>query len=539
MLRAIRLRIWIAGVAAVVATTPAPADDLETLAEVGPWPAVTGLIGYNGRLWFANAVRYPDHNSADVYSLDPARRAVRYERHLFSQDVGHPAIANGLLYWPFEDARISLGWGQYAVTNGVDWRLGVVPTAQIFHVHALAEHDGTLIAAASAWRAGLHESPDFGQRWRQVYDRPTPERRVSRIVELVPHNGALYGSGVDRLAEGPRFSLLRFDGADPFEPAGWPRNAQVSGLAAHGDWLYGIVAQPGGGVIWRTDGRRSEPVLRATAGLSLRDIVAGPQGLWAVGAVRDGGALWFSADGRAWSYVQDLYGGTPADVAVLGDRVFVGGRGNTGRGILWGSPAADVDTPASAVAPMLALAPAGIDWPAMAQRLDALLVDPASYASRDTELRQVLFAVGQNRPPQGFLEERLATAVPDVPLRRFGGAGRVTTPKLARFMLMWAMAYSRTGTVAADEFTADWVADDRRSQKFVEPVIGAMWAVSWTGQRDRDIIEALLDRLERPDDPLWLKGDAVGALSAITGQRFGYDFAAWRGWWDTAGAGWN
>ena len=71
----------------------------------------------------------------------------------------------------------------------------------------------------------------------------------------------------------------------------------------------------------------------------------------------------------------------------------------------------------------------------------------------------------------------MATAVPDVPLRRFGGAGRVTTPKLARFMLMWGMAYSRTGTVAADEFTADWVADDRRSQKFVEPVIGAMWAV--------------------------------------------------------------
>ena len=222
-------RAWIrtACVAAIVATSPISADDLVPLADVGPWPALTGLIGYNGRLWFANAVRYPDHNSADIYSLDPATGAVRYERHLFSQDVGHPVVTNGLLYWPFEDARVSAGWGHFALTNGAEWRMGVVPTAQIFHVFALAERDGELIASTSAWRAGLHVSTDLGQRWRQIYDRPTPERRVSRIIELVPHNGALYGASVDRLADGAHYALLRFGGSEPIEAAGWPRNARA------------------------------------------------------------------------------------------------------------------------------------------------------------------------------------------------------------------------------------------------------------------------------------------------------------------------
>ncbi len=58
-----------------------------------------------------------------------------------------------------------------------------------------------------------------------------------------------------------------------------------------------------------------------------------------------------------------------------------------------------------------------------------------------------------------------------------------------------------------------------------------MWTVAITGQRDRATIDALIARLEQGDEPLWLRGDAIGALSAVTGQRFGYDVAAWQGWW--------
>jgi hypothetical protein len=57
-----------------------------------------------------------------------------------------------------------------------------------------------------------------------------------------------------------------------------------------------------------------------------------------------------------------------------------------------------------------------------------------------------------------------------------------------------------------------------------------MWTVAMTGQHDRATIDALIARLGW-DEPLWLRGDAVGALSAVTGQRFGYDIAAWQAWW--------
>jgi len=48
------------------------------------WPDVSSLIGYDGRLWFVNSRKYVNHNSADVWSYDPATGEARYERHLLS-----------------------------------------------------------------------------------------------------------------------------------------------------------------------------------------------------------------------------------------------------------------------------------------------------------------------------------------------------------------------------------------------------------------------------------------------------------------------
>ena len=41
----------------------------------------------------------------------------------------------------------------------------------------------------------------------------------------------------------------------------------------------------------------------------------------------------------------------------------------------------------------------------------------------------------------------------------------------------------------------------------------------------------MIDRINPDEDPLWLTGDFVGALSAVTGQHLGYDATAWRRWW--------
>ena len=101
--------------------TASPEDpelELDIIAQVGPWPVASRLIGYRGKLWFANSVKGRNHNSADIWSFDPQSRKIRYERHLYSQDAGHPLVYKGLLYWPFEDALQSTGEGVIEVTDG-------------------------------------------------------------------------------------------------------------------------------------------------------------------------------------------------------------------------------------------------------------------------------------------------------------------------------------------------------------------------------------------------------------------------------------
>ncbi len=38
-------------------------------------------------------------------------------------------------------------------------------------------------------------------------------------------------------------------------------------------------------------------------------------------------------------------------------------------------------------------------------------------------------------------------------------------------------------------------------------------------------------RLGMAGVPRWLDGDLIGALTALTGERFGYNLPAWREWW--------
>ncbi len=244
-----------AGTAPPDGATPA----LEVLATVGPWPTLSAPIGYRGRLWFANSVRYPNHNSADLYSLGLSAGDLRYERHLFTQDVGTPVIAGGLLHWPYEDPRPSVGWGHIAVTDGDRWQLRVMPGGPpMFHVHALENLGGRLYAATSAWRAGLHRSGDGGLGWRQIYDRPTPAQRVSRIIALAGFGERLFGALVERRNGTPRFPLLVMDGDAVTEVPGWPETAKTLDLVAAEGGVYGLVRDKAGAAFWRTDGRASE-----------------------------------------------------------------------------------------------------------------------------------------------------------------------------------------------------------------------------------------------------------------------------------------
>jgi hypothetical protein len=224
-----------------------------------PWSGVSGLIGYDGRLWFVNSVKFVNHNSADIYSFDPQAGTLRYERHLFSQDAGDPVIHGGLLYWPFEDSRWSPGRGEFMVTNGQDWRWGILPEGRAFHVHTMTDHAGALYAAPSAWKARLQRSLDGGTTWRVLYEYPAPPRTVSRIVALAAFEGLLYG-GVTAWHDPRSPKLLRWRN-ERFEPVpGWPAGNSVPKLTPFGGWLYGDNVANEGSAVWRTDGRRVERV---------------------------------------------------------------------------------------------------------------------------------------------------------------------------------------------------------------------------------------------------------------------------------------
>lgn len=487
-------------------------------------------IGFAGRVWFVNSVKGRNHNAADLYSYDPATGATRYERHLFSQDGGRPMVTEGRLFLPFEDSRFSLGWGHFLVTDGVRWELGTIPNGQIFHTHVMTAIGDRLVAATSAWRAGLQVSDDGGVTWTQIYDHPTPERRVSRIVDLAVAGDLVFGS----LIQGNTRRLLRFDGADVAEVPGWPEDRPIRGLASHDGAVYAIVREADGSAIWRTDGYDSRQVAGPDADWRLRDITADARGLWAVGGGPDGGVVWHSADGVDWSVVWRIAGGEPLELTIHAGNVYVAGMGSDS-GILWGPPA-----PASQG---VVVAPA---WPAILEpeleadavvSLDRLLEDPDAYTGRAL-LRDAIFALSGAPGAADVFADRLMARAPDQPVGLIGGRVRISSTTLRRWLLLWGMTLAGEGRVPPELIAEPWSLAPNSSEKYFNSPPAAMRAAAAIGQNDAETIDALIERLGLRDDPLWLRGDAVGALTELTGQRYAYDFDGWQEWWAVERGDW-
>jgi sulfatase modifying factor 1 len=507
-------------------------EPLVLLAQPGPWSAISGLIGYGNRLWFVDSTKFVDHNSADVYSYDPALGRSRYERHLFSQDAGDPIVANGLLYWPFEDARFSAGRGEYAVTNGREWQWRILPDGQVFHVHAMAVSGRTLYAATSAWHAGLQRSDDGGVTWRVVYDHPTPGRLVSRLTALAVLDQTLY-AGLTAFSDGGA-KLLRADGDTLRALAGWPRGESVDRLTVYRGWLYAVNVSAGRRSVWRTDGKAVERITDLD-GRPVRALAPGEKTLWAVTGNDGGGALWHSTDGMTWGVAQRFSGAGPVDVTVYGGRVYVGTIGPNGRGALWGpAPPAPVGAPAAPTSlPPIPRSPKPVDLPRALDALDRALASPSSYQNHGERLRDILhtLVLSGNAALGVDLGRRLDGPFPSITLSLFGGQLTVPAAALARWYLLWAIARSGHGRVPPALLSEPWIDPGNRAEKYLGPAPAAAWAAAELRQVDDDTLGALVARLGAPGHPPWLDGDFVGALTALTGQRFGYDLAAWRDWW--------
>jgi len=165
--------------------------------------------------------------------------------------------------------------------------------------------------------------------------------------------------------------------------------------------------------------------------------------------------------------------------------------------------------------------------------LDLALGDPPSYRAHDARLRAALepLALSGVAEVGPLLVQRLTGPFPDIRVSLFGGALTVPAAKLARWYLLWAIGLNRHGRIPPALLSAPWTERPNRPEKYLEPAPAAAWTVAQRGQADAETLATLVARLGAPGQPLWLDGDFVGALTALTGERFGYDPAAWRTWW--------
>ena len=359
-------------------TPPSDADAAEpeilpVLARVGPWPVASQPILYRGRLWFANSVKGVNHNSADIYSLGAASADPRYERHLWSQDAGTPVVADGLLYWPSEDPRITGAWGEFQATDGENWETGLISSEIIFHVHSMVAARGQIYAATSAWQGALHVSSDKGRSWRRIFLHPKSDKGISRIVSLAIRHDQLFGLLRDR--EGFRLIVSAPGGVQPI--AEWPVSRLPTQLATLGGWTYGLVDLDGVRELWRSNGAGAERVHRFDESVRPFALTSDDGALWLLSGGKNESAVLKSPHGRAWSTVARLSGGKAYDLLAAEKALVVAGAGADGRGILWGRFENALPAGAAANVPRLihAQPPQSIDWKDAAAGLDVLLAD--------------------------------------------------------------------------------------------------------------------------------------------------------------------
>lgn len=496
---------------------------LEVLAQTGPWPVASRLIGYRGKLWFANSVKGRNHNSADIWSFNPRTSEVRYERHLYSQDAGHPLVYNGLLYWPFEDALQSAGNGIVEVTDGKTWKPLVIPNPPIYHTSQLLEWDNGLLAITGTRNAGMQLSKDAGRTWQEFYIHPTPSTHVSRLKEVLVFAGKTYAALNDAKVK----RLVRWTGSGFRTVGGWPLNRYFNGLTVHRDWLFGIVGRGREREIWRFDGRRA---IRVGFKGPFVDLTSDGEQIW---LVANDGRLWSSASGQTWKNHGDLQHGRPTSIQAVAGGIYAAGEGDDGRGIVWG-PRDHIIPEEDAPPALVSQQPSekvAMDWQAVAQEIDSLLAARSTYtAVQSGRLRALISQASANGAPSGFFSERLNVKIPDIRISAFGGNLELRAEDYAHALILGGMEQSERAEVPIRFLSDRWTSPSNSYEKYFEIELSALRAVAASGQNDRATLSALLKRLDYEDDPPWFRSQIIGTLTAISGQHFGYNIPAWQKW---------
>ncbi len=235
-----------------------------------------------------------------------------------------------------------------------------------------------------------------------------------------------------------------------------------------------------------------------------------------------------SANGKDWSRVQTFDNGRPLSVTLFGGLPYVGLLTDQG-GELWGRRDRKPVAYGEAFAVMPKAPRLSIEGRAAAlAALDTVLADAARYRRLRYTIRPL--ALDRSAETSSALIGRLKGPFAKGTARMFGRR-EIATERMARWYLLWAIAHNGHGRIPVDYLKIPWTAKPGRSEKYIRLPLAASWAFARLGQRDTATLAALIDRLDRPGDPKWLKGDVIGSLTDLTGRRFGYDIDAWRRWW--------
>ncbi len=531
-----RRALFATGVFLCIAWSGATWSQVSRVATFEQWPGVSHLIAYKDRIWLVNSQPYRDNNSADIYSYSVADNSIRYERSLFSQDTGAPVIFEGLLHWPYEDPRRSAGSGEYAVTDGTNWEWRAMESGSVMHVHAMNVCDGDLVAATGSWTGQLHRMQQNG-KWQVQYDYPAATNRFSRIVSVDQlGDDCIVGASARGKNEAKLFSL---NGDKPDPVSGWPASERVDNLTRHNNAIFAFVDSGNSRQLMRFDGNQSIKV-ELPEGHRPRAMHSDGDTLWLAthnaNNKQTPGALWQYAENNSLRLIQQ-FSDVPISLTSLNGVVAIGTYSNSGGALLLYGQAQAQQAKTRSVQSLQNISTAeDLDSAlveSITQDLKSIISDPDNTANYARVLRRSLGRHPHLKKPEFgvAVTQLLSQPISGEPTTMFTGQ-TISRQDLIRWFLVTTLAINGNGRIEPSWINPDHQLQVPDSGKVFDPSVASIVATGWLAQNDKATLGELITRLNNMSDPLWVKADVIGALTAITGQRFAYDLNAWNSWWD-------
>ena len=505
---------------------------LENRWSQGPWHGVSQMVLFDDRLWFINSNPYKDTNAADLYSLALNTGEVRYEQSLFSQDIGNPLVYEGRLYLPFEDPRRSAGRGEYVRTDGsrYEWRSFV--DGRAFHVHAMGNCHGRLLAVTGAFTGQIQA---YDEQWRLLDDYPKGEAGFSRLVSIMQFgNECLFGAMARRDS---RPKLLRLDGSDLVPVEGWPSGDRAETAVVFDKQALAIndLGETRSLIAW--DGKNTKTL--TTPSGRVRALSVDQNQIYLITSDKSGGGLWSADSSFNWQLLQ-RFDTTPISLLVSQGNIFVGTWSTQGGALFSNQGSNALDTPSAL--PLPVKNPPVIDKDDLDQRVgdwwQTLSKTPDSNSDL-SQLRDLIKTLEFNEHP--LVLQQLAAKIdslPDTGVQKMFGSRELDRSTVIRWYIKTTAAIRDVAEPAVEQVTPAFTKAENPAAKYLDDTIAAIVgagrdsakAEQLRGSADKQIAAHLIARLQRQSDPLWVQSDIVGALTRLTNQSYAYDRESWARW---------